>query len=186
MVFGSNGQRDDMGVVLSNAQKVIFGDDGYRWVTDANGVHKVNNVSPYNSLIASVSLDGNPNEMAFDTNGKLWVVQPDADTVTRIDPTTATIEATITVGDVPRAIAADDDGFVWVTIGGEDRVIRLSATPMSTPDPPTAVAGSAGDDEVAVSWSSPADTGGTQSPATPSPPTRAGPSAPPRVPRRAP
>ena len=139
MVFRSNGQRDDMGVVLSNAQKVIFGDDGYRWVTDANGVHKVNNVSPYNSLIASVSLDGNPTEMAFDTNGKLWVVQPDADTVTRIDPTTATIEATITVGDVsperslPMTTASSGSQSAARTVSSDS---RPPPCPLRIPQPP--------------------------------------------------
>ena len=128
-------------------------------MTDANGVDKVDPSDA--AILEAVNLPGNPTEMAFDENGKLWVVQPDADTVTRIDPATATIEASVSVGDDPRAIVADDDGFVWVTVGGEDRVIRLSATPMSVADPPTSVSGSGGDGEVSVSWTAPADTGGT-------------------------
>ena len=154
-----NGARTDFASGWSNSRNVVFGPNGFLWVTDANGVDKVDPSDA--AILEAVNLPGNPTEMAFDENGKLWVVQPDADTVTRIDPATATIEASVSVGDDPRAIVADDDGFVWVTVGGEDRVIRLSATPMSVADPPTSVSGSGGDGEVSVSWTAPADTGGT-------------------------
>jgi YVTN family beta-propeller protein len=65
---------------------------------------------------------------------RLWVVNPDADTVTVLDAATNEVDAELAVGDDPRSIARDANGRYWVTCQGSDeiRVFNPDTTPHAT------------------------------------------------------
>lgn len=65
---------------------------------------------------------------------RLWVVNPDADTVTILDAATNEVDAELAVGDDPRSIARDANGRYWVTCQGSDeiRVFNPDTTPHAT------------------------------------------------------
>lgn len=58
-------------------------------------------------------------------HGSLWVANPDAETVTRIDDGTQAVVDTIPVGGAPAGIAASEDA-VWVVESGGPSVSRIS------------------------------------------------------------
>jgi YVTN family beta-propeller protein len=58
---------------------------------------------------------------------RVWVVNPDADTVTVFDATSGEIDDEITVGDDPRSVARDGNGRYWVTCQGTDEIRVLNA-----------------------------------------------------------
>jgi DNA-binding beta-propeller fold protein YncE len=53
---------------------------------------------------------------------KLWVVNPDNDSLTRLDAETLELELEVDTADDPRSVAADDEGNLWVTAHGADLV----------------------------------------------------------------
>ncbi len=65
---------------------------------------------------------------------RVWVVNPDADTVTVFDAATNEVDAEIAVGDDPRSIARDANGRYWVTCQGSDeiRVFNPDTTQFAT------------------------------------------------------
>lgn len=65
---------------------------------------------------------------------RVWVVNPDADTITVFDAASGEVDAEIAVGDDPRSVARDGNGRYWVTCQGSDeiRVLNADATPHLT------------------------------------------------------
>lgn len=61
-------------------------------------------------------------QVAIVADGHAWVVNPDNDSISRIDPTGASLELEVPVGADPRSIAVDGDGRLWVACHGADRV----------------------------------------------------------------
>src|SRR5262249_6725617 len=82
--------------------------------------------------------------------GAVWVVDPGADSVTRVDPRTRKVVTTISLGagSHPTAVAADDD-TAWVANSGTGTVTRIDAATNATtsirlPGSPAGVALGAG------------------------------------------
>ncbi len=68
---------------------------------------KTSNAPTFSSAITYQKQSKNP--------AKIWVVNPDNDSVSVIDATSNSILATINVGNSPRSIAIAPDGRIWVT-----------------------------------------------------------------------
>ena len=78
----------------------------------------------------------------------VWVINPDSDTVARIDPATDTRVDEVAVGKHPRTVAVTAGG-VYVTNQGDDTVERLGDPPVPLPfgcRPYGIVADAAGDE----------------------------------------
>ncbi|MCB1202618.1 MAG: Ig-like domain-containing protein, partial [Verrucomicrobiae bacterium] len=58
---------------------------------------------------------------------RTWVVNPDADTVSLLDPVTGALLAEIPAGDEPRSIARDGNGRYWVTCQASDEIRIFNA-----------------------------------------------------------
>jgi hypothetical protein len=86
------------------------------------------------------------------------VVNNASRTVSEINAITGTIIDTIPVGSAPFGIAADD-AHAWETNQGDNDVTEI--TPDAVPDAPSGVTVTAGDAQATVSWSAPADEGGS-------------------------
>lgn len=64
--------------------------------------------------------------LALDALGThAWVVNPDADTVTRVDLVTGQVEHEVAVGDAPRTLALAPDGSLWVACHDSDEIAVL-------------------------------------------------------------
>jgi len=64
---------------------------------------------------------------ALDTTGRLWVVNPDNDTVTRFDAESRTrLDELRTCAD-PRSVAIDGDGRAWIACHDADQVLVIGA-----------------------------------------------------------
>jgi DNA-binding beta-propeller fold protein YncE len=59
-----------------------------------------------------------------DTNGKIWTVNPDTNTVTRLSASTNAKEAEYAVGKNPRTLAQAPDSSIWV-VNGDDANISV-------------------------------------------------------------
>lgn len=75
-------------------------------------------------LTATIAMTSRPGAITA-ANGSLWVTNPDAETVTRIDEETQAVVDTIPVGGAPAGIAAGDDA-VWVVESAGPSVSRIS------------------------------------------------------------
>ena len=61
--------------------------------------------------------------ISYDTNrDAIWVVNPDNDTVTRLDATNATLQLEVPVSEDPRTLALDANGDAWVACHDADRL----------------------------------------------------------------
>lgn len=96
---------------------------------------------PLNLLVTNVPAGPQPTRSSTITSGndgpaghRVWVVNPDADTVTVFDALTNEVDAELAVGDDPRSIARDANGRYWVTCQGSDeiRVFNADTTPHAT------------------------------------------------------
>jgi hypothetical protein len=90
-------------------------------VSGANGVAVVNTVS--GRLVAVTPLTGAPGAVTA-ADGSVWVADPAAGQVSRIDPGTGTEVARVPAGDEPGAIASGD-GAIWVADTGGAAVTRI-------------------------------------------------------------
>ena len=63
----------------------------------------------------------------FQGSRAVWMVNPDADTVSMFNPTTGSRRGEISVGERPQSVAAAADGSVWVTCEGEDAIYILNS-----------------------------------------------------------
>lgn len=71
------------------------------------------------------------NQIAKDLNGKIWVVNPDNDSVSRLNPVTRVREATYALdadagSEDPRSVAVAANGKVWVTCFDDDAIRILN------------------------------------------------------------
>lgn len=62
------------------------------------------------------------NSIAIAPDGRAWVVNPDNDSIARVDAAAATLELEVPVGADPRSLAVDGDGNVWVACHDDDRI----------------------------------------------------------------
>src|SRR5690606_25940663 len=75
--------------------------------------------------IAAPELSGQPaivgSQMAFDgVNQQLWVINPDNDTLTRVDPQSNSVDLEVATQPDPRGVALDGQGRVWLTSRDRD------------------------------------------------------------------
>jgi YVTN family beta-propeller protein len=73
--------------------------------------------------LGSIPLEASPNSIASG-DGSLWVTMPNQDSVSRIDPTTKTVQQTIAAGKGPAGIAVGG-GFIWVANSLEGTVWQI-------------------------------------------------------------
>jgi YVTN family beta-propeller protein len=109
-----------IGSVVPGAPGSIAADGEAVWVAPSAGL-----LARLDATTGSVAQTINPNagpvDVALDA-GALWVTDPQADTVTRVDPTG--LATPIAVGHGPRAIATGS-GAVWVVDTLDDAVVRI-------------------------------------------------------------
>ena len=75
-------------------------------------------------VVSTIDLESRPGSIVASEDA-VWLTNPDADTVTRIDPQQQAIVDTIPVGENPTAIAVGEDS-VWVVESGGPSVSRIS------------------------------------------------------------
>jgi len=63
-------------------------------------------------------------------HGALWVTDYDANSLTRIDPTTARTTGSVSVGAGPHSIAATEDA-IWVANHNDDSIMRIDPTTLT-------------------------------------------------------
>src|SRR5262245_20069916 len=110
------------------------------------------------TLVAIAPVAAGPIAVAPD--GSVWVVNPDSDTIAKIDPATNTVTGEFPVPDYPRTLAANGS-YVYVASQHGDAVTRLApgGTPAGSADlgagcGPYGVALSAAGDRVYVTCQS--------------------------------
>jgi YVTN family beta-propeller protein len=91
-------------------------------------LHQVYRAVTTNAPVASSALLLEPRTGA---NSRLWVVNPDADTVTVLDATTRAKLAEVAVGVAPRTLARAADGSVWVANQGSASISVISASTLA-------------------------------------------------------
>jgi Adenylate cyclase, family 3 (some proteins contain HAMP domain) len=87
----------------------------------ANGIQLIDATS--GQRVGSVPLPGSPGGIASG-GGSVWVSDPQAGTVVRLDPSTRAAVDTIPVGRDPAGIAFGD-GAVWVAVSGDGELARI-------------------------------------------------------------
>jgi YVTN family beta-propeller protein len=88
-------------------------------------MHQVYRATTANAPVASTALIL---ERRAGANTRLWVVNPDNDSVTVFDAVTRTKQAEITVGTSPRSLALAPDGSVWVVNKASASISRINAS----------------------------------------------------------
>jgi YVTN family beta-propeller protein len=91
-------------------------------------LHQVHLAATANAPSISSALVFEPRSGA---NARLWVVNPDADTVSVFDAVTRAKLAEVAVGTAPRALAIAPDGSVWVTNKQSASVSVVSASTLA-------------------------------------------------------
>lgn len=88
----------------------------------------VTQVENFVIVAAVVEVDNNLNasQIAFDNTGHVWTVNPDNNSVTRINAESGSVVGEYAVGDDPRSIAIDSQGNVWVTLFDSDLIEVLN------------------------------------------------------------
>jgi DNA-binding beta-propeller fold protein YncE len=121
---------------------------------------RVVSVAALLGIVLLARVGGASSPIAVAPDGGVWVVNPDSDTVARIDPATNTREGEFPIGDYPRTLAVGET-HVYVTSQGADRITRLGfdGAPAGTADlgagcGPYGVAVSAAGDRVFVTCQS--------------------------------
>ena len=70
-----------------------------------------------NSVVDSIATGDAPERLTL-VDGKVFVANSGANTVTVIDPTTNRVTNTLTVGDAPNSFALDKNNRLWILCGG--------------------------------------------------------------------
>ncbi len=105
----------------SNAVTIQVRDSSGDTATQAETFSVVTNTS----LVAQ---DLTSSQIAYDdTNGVIWTVNPDNDTITKINAATQQVVGEYAVGEDPRAIAIDNSGNIWVTLHSGDVIEVLDS-----------------------------------------------------------
>jgi YVTN family beta-propeller protein len=91
-------------------------------------MHQVYRATTANAPVASTAVLLEPRTGA---NTRLWVVNPDNDSVTVFDAVSRSKQAEITVGTSPRSLALAPDGSVWVVNKASATISRISASTLS-------------------------------------------------------
>lgn len=103
------------------------------WMGSTNsGVSTVIKINPANgSVVSTTTLPGTsvPEGMVYDSvHNAVWVAQPAANTVTKINAATGAIVGTYAVGTTPREVTYDPvRDFVWVSNTGSTTVQKLGS-----------------------------------------------------------
>jgi streptogramin lyase len=94
---------------------------------DAAGSVGVTNVNLSSGInFGTYSVGSNPQYVAVDQSGNVWVANYGSATVTKLSSAGATL-GTYSVGSNPQYVAVDQSGNVWVTNAGSNNVTKLSS-----------------------------------------------------------
>jgi streptogramin lyase len=94
---------------------------------DATGSVGVTNVNLSSGInFGTYSVGTNPNGIAVDQSGNVWVVNAGSNNVTKLSSAGDTL-GTYSVGTSPQYVAVDQSGNVWVVNNGSNNVTKLSS-----------------------------------------------------------
>jgi streptogramin lyase len=139
---------------------IATGADGNVYFTNRNN-NSIGRINPTTFEIVAVSNVGmgNPADLAAGPDGNVWFTSFDSRSVGRVTPAwDITMFQGVGVKQ-PYGIGAGPDGAMWFTNLANNSIGRVVAA--NVPGAPTGVTGSPGNAQVVVSWSAPADNGGS-------------------------
>jgi streptogramin lyase/actin-like ATPase involved in cell morphogenesis len=109
-------------IELDEPRGVVVTDDA-AWVSlKGDAIAEIDLES--NEVIGTIDVSGQPDGIAVDDDGMLWVAQRAEGTVARIDPDIGEITDVVQVGTKPADIVVSD-GYVWVTDNDEGKLVLL-------------------------------------------------------------
>ena len=122
---------------------ILAGDSNDLYISDSAAGTILHFTSAGTTVVAS-NLK-NPQGLALDANGDLYVAETDARHVKRIGPAGDVALIGEGVWNIPRGVAVDAGGTIFVADSGRQQVVQIDATGLVTPIAGTGASGYSGD-----------------------------------------